>query len=91
MPLHGTNRRTVLLAAGTAIAGALSGCAEVASELPGNDGEDDSTEAELRALIEDYFAAAEAENLDDVSRRIPSMVVCDSRRSRHRSRPDSAR
>ncbi|AGN00744.1 hypothetical protein L593_03965 [Salinarchaeum sp. Harcht-Bsk1] len=64
MPSHGNrSRRTVLLAAGGTLASALAGCADVASKLPGDDG-DDSTESTLRARIEDYFAAVEGENPD---------------------------
>ncbi|GAB3687396.1 hypothetical protein GCM10028857_20440 [Salinarchaeum chitinilyticum] len=55
MALRATDRRSVLLATGTTIAAALSGCSNVVSQLPGND--DGIEKTDLRAAIEAYFEA----------------------------------
>lgn len=65
MALHATNRRSVLLATGSAAAAAIAGCASVASQLPGDDdGADGPDEEELRAAIEAYLEAGSEGDVD---------------------------
>lgn len=73
MALRATDRRTVLVAAGTAVSTLLAGCSEVSSQLTDDDGNesDDANESDdgtasgpdeetARTVIEDYLDAAAA-------------------------------